>query len=169
MGPGSWRLAEAAAVGQEARPRALKAMLGPAQAATPAAIFAVWPYLLLFGVALDASTTYFVLMRGFGELNPLAVWLIRAVGVVPAVAVVSAASAAMGLLLLASRLLAFRAIGVAYAATRWIPGVHNALLLHGVVLNPYYTLAVQYVAMLGIYLYFMARFRRRAVEGISES
>jgi len=121
----------------------------------------VWQYLLLFGVALDGATTYFVLMRGFDELNPLAAWLIRTVGAAPAIVVVSAVSAAMGLLLLVSRLHVFRAIGVAYAATRWIPGAHNLALLRGVPLDPAATLMAQYSAMLAIYIYFLAQYYRR--------
>jgi len=129
----------------------------------------VWPYLLLFGVALDGATTYFVLMRGFDEVNPLAAWLIRTIGATSAIVIVSAASAAVGLLLLASRLQVFRAVGIAYAVVRWIPGAHNALLLHGIALNPYYMLTAQYIAMLCIYLYFIARSCRQAVEGVRKT
>jgi len=117
----------------------------------------VWLSLLFLGATFDATTTYFVLQCGYGEFNPVAAWLIDALGAVPGLVVVAAGSIAAGFMLLASRHVVPRAMGVAYAATRWIPGVHNALLLHGVALNPYYTLIVQYIAMLYVYLYFIAK------------
>jgi len=129
----------------------------------------VWPYLLLlFGVALDGATTYFVLMRGFDEVNPLAAWLIRTIGATSAIVIVSAASAAMGLLLLASRLQVFRAIGIAYAVARWIPGAHNTALLYGIMLNPLVTLTVQYGIMLAVYIYFLASRCRRSGHNTAE-
>jgi len=121
----------------------------------------VWLFPLLFGATFDATATYLVLQRGYGEFNPIAAWLIDALGAIPGLAIATVGSVAVGLMLLALQRPVPYAMGVAYATTRWIPGAHNALLLYGIALNPYHTLAAQYAAMLNIYLYLIARYYRR--------
>jgi len=122
---------------------------------------AVWLSLLVFGATFDTLTTYLILQRGYGEFNPFAAWLIDALGIIPGLAVVTAGSIVTGLILLMLRRPVPYAMGVAYATMRWIPGAHNALLLHGIALDPYHTLAAQYAAMFYIYLYLMTRYYRR--------
>jgi len=129
----------------------------------------LWPILLLFGIALDAVTTYLTQAHGFEEFNTVAGWLMSKIG--PTLAVVVMKGGLLGLVLafylLYRRLKSypFYAICVSYATFSWVPGLHNLLLLYCVALNPAATLTAQFFASFVLYLHLVyrhyARRRRR--------
>jgi len=115
----------------------------------------VWHKLLTLGVLLDAVTTYALISSGGSEFNPVAASLIDTIGLLPAIALISAASLLFGLLFLSLKTCVLRAIGIAYAAFRWVPGVHNVLLMFNVPVNPVVAILGQYFAMSLLYTYLL--------------
>ena len=115
----------------------------------------MWYRLLIFGTFLDALTTYLFVSSGGGEFNPVAARLIELLGPLHAVALLSAGSIILGALLLRSGVREFRAAGVAYAAFRWVPGAHNALLMLEMPSDPLFAVLSQYFATLLFYVYIL--------------
>jgi len=117
-------------------------------------------------------TTHLAQARGLGEFNAAAGWLMGKIGPVPAIAVMK--GRLLGLILAFYLLYRrykyypFYAICVSYAAFGWVPGLHNLLLLYGMVLNPAATLAAQFSASFALYLHFVYRHyaRRRSRKSV---
>jgi len=119
----------------------------------------LWPVLLILSAAVDANASYVLSLRGFRELNPLVSQLASAIGAAPAYAIFFLLSALSGLFLLYSSCKPVRAVGVAYAATRWIPAAHNLLLLLSVEVQPVATLLAYSVGFAGVFIYSLRKIR----------
>jgi len=108
---------------------------------------------------VDAIASYVLLLRGFHELNPLVSQLASAIGAAPAYTIFFLLSVLFDLFLLYSSCKPVRAVGAAYAATRWIPAAHNLLLLLSVEVQPIATLLTYSVGLVGASIYLLRRMR----------
>jgi len=133
----------------------------------------LWPLFLLFGIALDAATTYLAQVYRLGEFNVVANQLMEVTGPVPAIVAtkVGLIGIVLAFYLLYRRFkyYPFYAVCVSYAAFSWVPGLHNLLLLYGVPSNPVAALALQFSASFALYLHLVfkkMRIQRKTKSGI---